>query len=473
MRSEEYNSSLLVFGEVLMGNHLAQLLMIIIIGMLSLSSCTVVDDVQDKNQRAMQAQQLQPSQQTQVTGADTPPPVEADIHCPDARDDDCGLIVKLNGQDEPIDVNVRLHIDEGLVFRSDYTEAVDLDDNGNEGRKASVHLMPHESRKILFPYQIDTPGLPGAYRVEIVATNANTLQVFGSTVEHIYIYLDDEGEYHMLSSQNEYANHFINGFVEGLLGVAYNIVLDDKEKPHKGTIFVRIDSNEDDYAPVLELESMGGVEFLSDPSGRNQVSDFGAKVTHSFPMIDEGGARIAQFPFEYIKAGQSSEGVYALITTLKSITGETEKESAPVAISVVADPAYREERWLQEAFIDPYIIDTSVADTSVVNTMAAIGAGGFDTMPTPDAPTAKQLCETKWDGAAFPPGSSKPDWNFSMSDYDGTLCQLYLAKYAGKVCLDWSEFSSVAIANNENISSPDQDLEDHEIYLMPWPSNVP
>ena len=442
-----------------MGIYANQLLVIVIFWTLFLSGCNVVDDVRARQQQAIQVQQ---AQQTQATAPDMPPPVEAKIHCPDHRRDDCGLLVKLNAQGEQVDLNVRLHIDEGIVFRSDYDEAVALDDNGAEGRKAKIRLMPQESREILFPYQMDRPVLPGAYRVEVVATNANTLEVFGDAVAQVFIYRDDEGEYHMLSSQSEYNTRFLTGFSEGKLNVFYNIILEEKEKPRKGTILVRIDSKEDDYAPILELESMGGVKFVPDTFGLNTVLDFGDKVSRAFPRIDKDGTRIAQFPFVYDKNGQSVEGVYSFVATLSSATDDPQHESAPVAIKVVSDPTYREERWLEETFLEPYIIDE-----------IGIGNKVVDANMEENLQLAQQKCETTWHEGDFPTDIGKPDWDFRMSDFDGTLCQLFLMRYAGKIFMNWSEFSTIAIEKNDNISSADEHLDDHEIYLMPRPNSVP
>lgn len=439
-----------------MGNPIGQLLLVITLVVVCLSGCEVVNDVAVRQQQAVQLQQ------TQTADLATPPPVEAGIHCPDPRRDECGLLVTLHGQDEPVDLNIQLRIDDEIVFRTEYNEAIVVDENGTEARKDQVRIMPQETRKILFPYQIDSPVLPGAYRVEVVATNANTSEVFGETAARVFIYLDDEGQFHMLSSESEYANRFTNSFSDGKLTVSYNIVLEEKERPRQGTLLVRIDSEKDDYAPTLEIESMGGIKFVPGGFGESTISEFGKKVSREFPLIDKDGARIAQFPFVYDKNAQLVEGVYSFVTTLRSTTEGTLYESAPVAIKVVSDPVYREERWLEEAFLEPYIIDEF-----------GIGAVVVDAPMQTNVALAQQDCETNWVGANFPSQAAKPDWNFKMSDFNGTLCQLFLMRYAGRVAVDWNEFSITAIAKNDNIDSAYEELKDHEIYWMPRPVEVP
>ena len=439
-----------------MGKYASQSLIIVILCTVFLSGCQLVDDAQARQKQAAQVYQAQ------VTEPNIPLPVEAEIHCPDLRRDDCGLLVKLNAQGEQVDLNIRLRIDEGVIFLSDRTEAVALDDDGLEGRKAQISLMSQESRKILFPYRMDSPVLPGAYRVEVIATNARTNEVFGDTVAFVYIYLDDEDEYHLLSSKGEYDNRFLNGFRDGKLGVSYKIILEEKEKPRRGVVLVRINSLQDDYAPVVELTSMGGVHFVSDPSGQNQVLGFGDKVSRAFPRIDENGTRIAPFPFVYDKDGQVLEGVYAFVMRLNPETKEEQRENTPVAIMVVSDPAYREDRWLAVTQMDPYILEG-----------AGIGEGGLDTRPSAEAQIAEEACENTWKTGNFPQNTGQPEWTFRVSDFEVTLCRFYLDRYAGKVFLNWREFSEIAIRKNDNISSADEYLVDHEIYWMPRLNSVP
>lgn len=395
--------------------------------------------------------------------------MNVEIRCEDVRRDACGLLVTLNAIHDDIELDLRLHGDDGVQFLPNLDV---LPQGGDESTIARVKLRQGESRQILFPYVPAALDLPGAYQVIVLATEADTKNLYAyDNRARAYMMLNEIGEYHLLPSEFEFNNNFRSQFTNGVpeMGMGYWIQFEGGERPHRGNIWVRVDSQGDEYQPEIEITGGDAITFLNDGIWKPTVSNAGMTASRKFPSMNAGGSRVARFPFELDRNGRLLDGEYAfLVRQIES--GISRTETMPVVVQLFSDPQYPNEHWLGAHTIPPGAA-TATPNATVVasdenNILAAhVGFGGK--YKDLDENTADGVCSSLVEYQLPNDQLPEPRWTRYIANYNGTICQAYLDFVIGSVAITWPDFEEFVVEYNENLNSPSDKLEDHRVYILP------
>jgi hypothetical protein len=387
--------------------------------------------------------------------------ISANIHCPDVRRDECGLMVTVNPVSEDVELDIKVYRDYGVRFLPNLDV---IPEAGGVGAIQRVRLLTGESRDIYFPYQPDNLELPGAFKVNVVATHTGSSVLYDEDVTNAFFWLDDVGEFHLLSSLEAYRDQYESMFVDGdpELDLGYSIVMEEGARPYRGHLWVRVDSTKDNYWPIIEIKSTGALTFLDDNIWNPQISEMGMKATKFFPMIQDGGTRVARFPFELDRTGRLLNGTYVFMVTLSelNIPDSERHERMPVAIELHSDPQYPNEHWLSPTAV-PYEIATSTP-------IGGAGAGGVnEDVLNPENIDANKVCEQLANVRFKNNIVNEIHWTKQISNYNGTLCEAYLEFVAFNIPLSWNDFQRIMLLANENLTSEDSNLKAAEVYIVP------
>ncbi|MBE2220966.1 MAG: hypothetical protein IAF02_05470 [Anaerolineae bacterium] len=395
-----------------------------------------------------------------------PENMNVEILCEDVRRDACGLLVTLHALYNDVEVDLRLFGHDGVKFLPNRDVLPQGDD---ESTIARVKLNRGESRKILFPYVPSALELPGAYKVIVLAAEADTKNLYAYRRTTAYIILNEIGEFHLLPSEIEFNGNFRNQFTEGLLDMAYWIQFEGGERPHRGKLWLRVDSPIDEYQPKIQIDGGDAITFLSDGLWNPVVSNTGMTVSRDFPVMNAGGSRVAVFPFEMDRNGRLLDGEYSFIVQ-QIESGITRTETMPVVIQLFSDPQYPNEHWLGAHPISPLLATSTPNPTAVAVEANNIlvgntGMGGkYVDLNEEDANAeCQRLATTQFDKTNLP----NLTWTRLIANYNGTICQAYLDFVYGNVTITWLDFEKLMVEHNENLNDLSASLEDHRVYILP------
>lgn len=395
-----------------------------------------------------------------------PENMDVEILCEDVRRDACGLLVTLHAIYDDVEVDLRLHGDDGVKFLPNLDVLPQGDD---ESTIARVKLNRGESRKILFPYVPSALDLPGAYKVIVLATEADTKNLYSYRRANAFMILNEIGEFHLLPSEFEFNGNFRNQFTDGLLDMAYWIQFVGGERPHRGNLWIRVDSPIDEYQPRIEITGGDAITFLDDGLWNPEVSNAGMTASRTFPIMNAGGSRVAVFPFELDRNGRLLDGEYAFL--VKQIESDIVRtETMPVVVQLFSDPQYPNEHWLGAHTITPAIATATPNATVVASNennilLANVGFGGK--YKGLDENTANGVCSSLVEYQLPADKLPEPRWTRYIANYNGTICQAYLDFVIGSVAITWPDFEKLVVEYNENLNSPSDRLEDHRVYILP------
>jgi len=400
-----------------------------------------------------------------------PQHMSVEIHCEDVRRDACGLLVTLHAVRDDVELDILLFGDNGVrflpnmdVIPKDYLSSQD----GKRSLIDRVKLLRGESRQVYFPYLPSDLDLPGAYQIIVLATEANTNDLFGYRRTPAYIIFNEIGEFHLLPSENEFNGNFRNLFTEGLLDVGYWIQFEEAERPSGGNLWVRVDSPVDEYEPIIKIISSGAVTFLDDGLWKPDVSNAGMVASRNFPKMNTGGSRVTVFPFEIDRNGRLLDGEYAFLVE-QTASGLAKTETMPVVVQLFSDPQYPTERWLGAHAIPPIVATPTPNATAVAANennilIKQVGFGGI--YKGLDEQTANEVCKSLAD-AKFDAKLPRPKWTRYIANFNGTLCQAYLEFVAGSVPISWTNFHQRMVVENDNLDTQFDRLDDHRVYILP------
>lgn len=392
--------------------------------------------------------------------------MNVEIRCEDVRRDACGLLVTLHAVHDDIELDLRLHGDNGVQFLPNLDV---LPQGGDESTIARVKLLRGESRQILFPYLPSELDLPGAYQVIVLATEADTNNLYAYNRTRAYMVLNEIGEYHLLPSEFEFNNNFRSQFTDGLLDMGYSIQFMGEERPHRGNLWVRVDSPIDEFKPRIEITGGDAITFLNDGLWKPEVSNAGMMVSRNFPMMNAGGSRVAVFPFELDRNGRLIDGEYAFVVD-QIANGITKTETMPVVVQLFSDPQYPSEHWLGTHTIPPALA-TATPNAMVVaidgNFILEENVGFGGQYKDLDENAANLVCADLVRSQLPTHKLPQPRWTRYIANFDGTICQAYLNFVAGGVPITWLEFEELVVEYNDNLNSSSDRLLDHRVYILP------
>lgn len=252
----------------------------------------------------------------------------------------CQVTVTINRPENDVDLSVRVEAKPGIIF----TET-----GQNSASREIGRIFPHEVRVITFDCKLDgkTPLHSGSYVVKAIANYRNPQDLRGKPYARgrtrLYVGLQPDTSNIFLPTKTEFDALFSEPYVSGEY-YQYKLDLQPPDtKPSAGVLHVRINSNQDGFAPALDVVVSGGVKFLTPPFAGIMWQIDDALVRMQAHGIDSSGSRIVTVPFSMIST--ADPGSYG-IKVLQADRAQNPGEMAPLYIAIRSEPDSTGQKWL-------------------------------------------------------------------------------------------------------------------------------